>query len=201
MLGNINSVLTWSGNLMLLLVTITMDFLDPTRTSTDVFAFVFFFIALNYLLAVVTGFFLPTAQLKNSNQKQIDFSVSALRSNISEIPNPLKKFFIANFLFTITWGAGWPLFPYVTLEVSKSWFEIGLLAFALGIAWALSQRLGGVLSDKLGRKTIITWSRLALLLTPILMIISIATDDISWIFVVNITTGIFIGGSFIAIQS
>ncbi|MHA1945878.1 MAG: hypothetical protein ACXAC6_09010 [Candidatus Hodarchaeales archaeon] len=46
----------------------------------------------------------------------------------------MKKFFLANFLFTIAWGAGWPLFPYVILEVSNSWFEIGLLAFVMGIA-------------------------------------------------------------------
>ena len=59
----------------------------------------------------------------------------------------------------------------------------------------------GRLADKLGRKTIITWSRLALLLTPILMIIAIATNDISWILITNLSTGIFIGGSFIAIQS
>ena len=95
MLGNINSVLTWSGNFMLLLVTIFMDFLDPTRTSTDVFVFVFFFVSLNYLLAVVAGLFLPSAQNKNRSKKPIDLSFPAMRYYVSEIPKPLKKFFSA----------------------------------------------------------------------------------------------------------
>ncbi|MHA1945879.1 MAG: MFS transporter [Candidatus Hodarchaeales archaeon] len=68
MLGNINSILTWSGNVMLLLVTIGMDIMDPTRTNTDVFVFVFLFISLNYLLAIMAVFFLPSAQ-ERSNRK------------------------------------------------------------------------------------------------------------------------------------
>ena len=201
MLGNINSVLTWSGNVMLLIVTIGMDIMDPTRTNTDVFVFVFLFISLNYLLAIMAGFFLPSAQERSNRKIQIDISIPTIKLKIAAFPKPLKKFLLANFLFTIAWGAGWPLFPYVTLEVSNSWFEIGLLAFVMGIAWALSQRLGGMLADKMGRKTIITWTRLALLLTPILMIFAIESNDISWIFLTNIITGLFIGGSFIAIQS
>jgi MFS family permease len=201
MLGNINSVLTWSGNAMLLLVTIGMDIIDPTRTSTDVFIFVFLFTSINFLLAIIAGFFLPSAQERSNKKIHIDISLPAIKSKIAVFPRPLKKFLLANFLFTIAWGTGWPVFPYVILEVSNSWFEIGLLAFIMGIAWALSQRLGGKLADKIGRKAIITWTRLALLLTPILMILAIKTNDISWIFLTNITTGLFIGGSFIAIQS
>ena len=201
MLGNINSVLTWSGNIMLLLVTIGMDIIDPTRTNSNVFVYVFLFVSLNYLLAIMVGFFLPSAQKRRRSKVEINISLSNIKSKISDFPKPLKKFLVANFLFTIAWGAGWPLFPYIALGISNSWFEIGLLAFVLGIAWALSQRLGGLLADKVGRKTIITWTRMALLLTPIFMIFSVESNNISWIFITNLTTGLFIGGSFIAIQS
>lgn len=201
MLGNLNSILTWGGNFMLLLVTIGMDILDPNRTNSEVFFYVFFFMSFNYLIAIISGFFLPSIQIKRPSEKKTGFQLSSIRTMIKEIPKPLKKYYLANFLFTITWGAGWPLFPYVTLSVSKSWFEIGLLAFSLGFAWAISQRLGGVLADRMGRKTIITWTRLALLLTPITMIMAGITNDISWIYLTNLVTGIFIGGSFIAVQS
>ena len=147
------------------------------------------------------GDFLPKSQKTLTQEFLKPKRRRELKEFVFQIPTPLKKFFIADFIFTLAWGAGWPLFPYVTFDLCDNWFEIGVLAFSMGITVAISQNVGGWLTDKIGRKKVILGSRGALILPPIFIILAILTNQVSWILITNIIIGFFLGGSTIAIQT
>jgi len=200
-LGRISSFITFIGNFVLLIVTFLLDQLDPTRQNIQTLTLPFYISSLGYGFAMFLTIFLPKSQKILNQEFSKPIKGWDLKEFFYQIPSPLKKFFIADFVFTLAWGAGWPLFPYVTFELSHNWFEIGLLAFSMGMTVAISQNIGGWLTDKIGRKKVILGSRGALLLPPILIIAAILTNQVSWILVTNILIGFFLGGSTIAIQT
>ena len=200
-LGRISSFITFIGNLILLLVTFCMDQIDPSRQNIQTLTIPFLISSFGYAFAMILTLFLPKSRRVETNQELQSVKESNWREFIQEIPTPLLKFLLADFIFTLAWGAGWPLFPYVTFGLSHNWFEIGLLAFAMGITVAVSQNIGGTLTDRIGRKKVILTSRGALILPPFFVIIAIATNEVAWILITNIFIGFFLGGSTIAIQT
>ncbi len=200
-LGRISSFITFIGNFVLLIVTFLLDQLDPTRQNIQTLTLPFYISSLGYGFAMVLTIFLPNSQKILTKEFSTLKEKWELKKFLSQIPSPLKKFFIADFIFTLAWGAGWPLFPYVTFELAHNWFEIGLLAFSMGMTVAVSQNIGGWLTDKIGRKKVILGSRGALILPPIFIIVAILTNQVYWILITNILIGFFLGGSTIAIQT
>ncbi|MFX1281997.1 MAG: MFS transporter [Promethearchaeota archaeon] len=200
-LGRISSFITLIGNLVLLVVTFFMDQIDPVRQDIQTLILPFFISSLGYGFAMLLTLTLP----KSHNIMRVESTKLKRNFNLKEfiisLPTPLRKFLIADFIFTLAWGAGWPLFPYVTFGLSHNWFEIGILAFSSGITIAFSQNIGGWLTDRIGRKKVIIGSRGALILPPFFVIAAILTNQIFWILVTNILVGFFLGGSVIAIQS
>ncbi len=199
-LGRISSFITFIGNFVLLLVTFFMDQIDPIRQDIRTLTLPFFISSLGYGFAMFLTILLPKSQTI-MRVESIKPSREFLRKFLFPLPQPLRKFLIADFIFTLAWGAGWPLFPYVTFGLSHNWFEIGVLAFSSGITIAFSQNIGGWLADRIGRKKVIIGSRGALILPPFFVIVAIITNQVFWILVTNIIIGFFLGGSTIAIQT
>ncbi|MFX0092283.1 MAG: MFS transporter [Candidatus Hodarchaeota archaeon] len=195
MIGRISSIIGWASNFCLLIIAILMDLQDPTRNSILVLRLPFIIGGIAFLLAAVITLFLP---YKPSVQevKPFTFNIKELR-----FPRPFTKFIASDTLFTIAWGAGWPLFPYIMFGLSNTWLEIGLLTITTGISFALSQRLGGIISDRIGRKNVIVWSRLGLVASPLLFYLAVITGQILWIFLSNALIGSILGGSQIAAQT
>ncbi len=200
-LGRISSFITFIGNLILLLVTFYMDQIDPSRQNIQTLTIPFFISSVGYAFAMVLTIFLPKSEKVETNKEFQPVKNSNWKDFLQGIPTPLLKFLFADFIFTLAWGAGWPLFPYVTFGLSHNWFEIGLLAFAMGITVAVSQNIGGALTDRIGRKKVILVSRGALILPPLFVVLAIATNQVAWILATNIFIGFFLGGSTIAIQT
>lgn len=198
MLGKINAIITWFGHFILLATTIWMDFIDPGRSNTQVLIIPFFLSSGGYGFSMILTFFLPKSQptIEKESEKGVSFI-----SSLKNIPKPLKKFLLADFIFTLSWGAAWPIFTYVTFGVTNSWFEIGALAFLIGISMAISQRIGGSITDSIGRKKVIIWSRGSLIITPLFMAVAVITGELYWVIATNIFIGLFMGGSFIAVQT
>ncbi|MFX1534726.1 MAG: MFS transporter [Promethearchaeota archaeon] len=194
-IGQFSSVIGWISNIFFLAIAIIMDFQDPTRNSLETLRIPFLIGAIAFVLSAIVTLFLPTSQ---SKQKKTFFSF-----NIRELdlPKAFTKFIIVDAIFTLVWGAAWPLFPYVTFGVSKNWLEIGLLIVTVGIAWSLSQRVGGKICDKVGRRKVIIWSRAVVVIPPILFYLAVVTGQIYWIFISNLLVGLLLGGSMIAVQT
>ncbi|MFX0013682.1 MAG: MFS transporter [Promethearchaeota archaeon] len=200
-LGRISSFITFIGNFVLLFVTFFMDQIDPIRQNIQTLILPFFISSLGYGIAMFLTILLPKSDKIIRNESIKPKRETSLRKILLQIPHPLKKFLIADFIFTLAWGAGWPLFPYVTFGLSHNWFEIGVLAFSSGITIAFSQNIGGWLTDRIGRKKVIIGSRGALILPPFFVIVAIQTNQVFWILVTNTIIGFFLGGSAIAIQT
>ncbi|NHJ02518.1 MAG: MFS transporter [Candidatus Heimdallarchaeota archaeon] len=200
-LGRISSFITLIGNFILLITTFFMDLMDPTRQNIRTLTFPFFISSFGYAFAMILTVFLPKSRKILKEENRLIKRELSWKEFIRQLPPPLRKFLVADFIFTLAWGAAWPLFPYVTFGLSHNWFEIGVLAFSMGITVAISQNIGGWLTDQIGRKKVILGSRGALILPPFFVIVAILTNEVSWILVTNIIIGFFLGGSTIAIQT
>ena len=185
MIGRISSIITWIGNMVFLITAIFMDMVDPARNNIATLEIPFLLSGFGFLFAAGISLFLPP-RIKNTKinpKEDIDYiSVTKIGENSKfqnfNLPRPFIKIIIAEFIFSIAWGSAWPIFPYVTFGITNTWLDIGMLAFAIGLSIAISQRMGGFIIDKIGRRRIIIWSRLSLAAPPFLSIIAIYTHDI-----------------------
>lgn len=195
MMGRISSITGWTSNFLFLIIVVIMDLQDPTRNSISVLRLPFLIGSIAFALSAVITLFLPYVPIK-PRIKTISLNLRGIH-----FPRPFTKFVVSDVLFTMAWGAGWPLFPYIIFGLSHSWLEIGILAVASGVTLALSQRLGGRICDRIGRRRVIIWSRLSLISPPLLSYLAVVTGQMYWILISNIVVGSVVGGSQIAIQT
>lgn len=208
MIGKISSLITWIGNMTFLITAILMDIVDPGRNNISTFVIPFYLSGFGFLFAAIISIILPkdkkesklNLDYNNNLECEMNHNSESLFQSIKS-SSPFKKMIVAEFIFSIAWGSAWPIFPYVTFNLTETWLEIGMLAFAIGLSVAISQRMGGFIVDKVGRRKVIIWSRLFLVAPPFISILAITTEDIFWLYFMNILVGLTIGGASIAIQT
>lgn len=80
----------------------------------------------------------------------------------------LTRYLVLNFFYGAGMSFAWPLFPMViTHRLNMRIWQISTLSLTSSLVSTLSQRRLGTLMDNIGRKPIITMSRLTMAIAPI----------------------------------
>lgn len=219
MMGRLGMIGSFSSLFVLGLVSLYMQFVDPDRLDVGTYVFAFRIAGVFYILATLMVLFLPDGRNRLNGKT---FSMSTLtpagtmvrlrlgfrkgfrrrfRDRLTLVDSRFKRLVLIEGIFRFSWAIAWPIFPYATLSSTRGWLEIALLQIGVGVASGFSQLYGGSLSDRLGRKVIIRWSRLALVLPPVLVSLSVYTGSLVYFLLSNIIVGLTLGGGTIALNS
>lgn len=209
-LGRLGIIATWIAAIMLFVVSLYMQFLDPNRDSVDTFSIAFKVAAVFFVLCAIFATFIPQAE-RYGKQARMAINRSAIPeekpatfafvAEMSRLTPDFKRFLLVDGLFRLAWSAAWPVFPYAVLSATQGWLELALLQMVIAIASGLSQLLGGRISDKFGRKIVIITSRSILVMPPVLYGIGVLVQNPTYLLVSNILTGIMFGASLISVNS
>ena len=196
-LGRLGMVVTLGSNIFLLFLMFFMDQNDPSRSSLHVLKIAFYFGSLAYFLAFLTAFKLPTLKNRRTPKKLFP----SINLHKLDFPTPYKRLLILDSFFTLSWSLAWPLFPYITFDITTNWFQIGLLALVSAIFSAIGQFYGGKLVDLFGEKKMILFGRFFIIFPPLFFVLAETTHVLEFLYFSNMIVGLTLGASGLAIMT
>ncbi|NHJ47443.1 MAG: MFS transporter [Asgard group archaeon] len=104
-----------------------------------------------------------------------------------------KRFFIINTIYGLIMSLMWPIFPIAQMDESllnMTFSQLAITNAIFSISSSLALFFGGKLGDKIGRKPLIIYGRMAMFVIPTVMICAVYFDNWLILIVSN-----FIGGS------
>lgn len=144
--------------------------------------------AFNFLLCLLGAFLLQETRVIQDNTKPQPKMFLALKDST------FRKYFIVNSLFGLIMATMWPIFPIAQITILKMTFtQIAIINAIFAACASLAQYFGGKLSDIIGRKPLIIFSRVSMFLIPIVMIGAIFMDNWMLLIISNIIGGTAIG--------
>lgn len=140
--------------------------------------------AFNFLLCILGSFLLRETRIVKEKRKQPKMLLA--------LKNPcFRKFFIINSTFGLIMATMWPIFPIAQVTVlNMSFAEIAIIQAVFSSCSSLAQYFGGKLGDKIGRKPLIIFGRLAMFTIPVVMIVAVLANNWLYLLISN-----FIGGA------
>jgi MFS family permease len=118
---------------------------------------------------------------------------NGFRKVIAATPH-FSHFLLVNAVFFLVMGAAWPLFPVVTRGILLADdFQIALLTALFILCSGAAQILGGLLTDRFGRKPILFISRFLIFLAPLSHMLGAVTLNIWFLVPSNIAGGVLTG--------
>lgn len=140
--------------------------------------------AFNSLLCILVMFFFKETRKPMEKDKTVPKMRIALQDK------NFRLFLIINSIFGITMSLVWPINPIILVDTLQLDFVgVAIMTSAFTIFIGLSQIIGGKLSDKFGRKTLIIISVCILVLFPVSMVPAIITNNM-WVLLLSR----FVGG-------
>ncbi len=101
-----------------------------------------------------------------------------------------KKYFIINSSFGLIMALLWPIFPIAQITVlGLDFTKIAIINAIFSSSSAVTQYLGGKISDRIGRKPLIIISRMGMFAIPLFMVVAILTDNWLYLIPANIVGG------------
>ncbi|MDH5402445.1 MAG: MFS transporter [Candidatus Heimdallarchaeota archaeon] len=214
--GKLAMIGSYTGMIVLLVVTLTMDGIDPDRKFVDTYSIAFRMGGLFYLFSAIVAFLIPSSTNgMNIAIKESIITPSASRVHlviyrklqyqvkltVQGLKVEYKRIVLADGLFRVAWSTAWPIFPFATLFVTQDLLDLTLLSLASILPMGLSQYFGGKLSDRIGRRRVIIWSRLFLVLPPFLFALGVIYQNILFLYISNFIVGATLGASVVSLTS
>ena len=212
--GKFGMVASWIALTIFSLVSLYIQEVDPTRSDVNSFSIAFRVAGLFYLSAAVLVLFIPQA-VRFRGRKSVSYKTMVagflvnrqmgfrerFRNGVRTMNGDFKRFLLIDGLFRISWSMAWPIFPYATLSATDSWVELIILQVVIGLSIGVSQLIGGKFADRYGRKSIILWTRIFLVLPPALTALGVLQKNSVYLIVANLVVGLTLGATGIAINS
>jgi MFS family permease len=147
----------------------------------------FGFAALNFVLCVVGSIILRETK-KNTEIREQPSMFLALKNQ------SFKEFFIVNTIFGLIMSLMWPIFPIAQIELLEMTFtQLAITNAIFSVSSSLAQFFGGRLGDRIGRKPLIVYGRMAMLAIPLVMIGAVYFNNWLILMASNIIGGSAIG--------
>ncbi len=207
-IGMINSLGTISSIVIILTVGWWMDttpFPFPSdislySESQTVFLIPFLTAAIVFGLTIISTFYLREKydrQKRSTIEGEINLPWRVLIQR-----NPaFRRLLPINSFFKFCMSMAWPIFPYVTLAVASSWFEVAIMWTVFNLPRGIGQSLGGVFADKYNKKIVIILSRFGYAVVPLGYAIGLITGNIWFLILVHIPGGMAFGAEDTAIAT
>ncbi|NHJ40096.1 MAG: MFS transporter [Asgard group archaeon] len=162
--------------------------------NPELFQYLFSFglAALNFLICIVGIFFLKETRKASRGIKQPSMFIALKNKDF-------KKFFIINSIFGLIMATMWPIFPIAQVDLLEMNFsQIAIINAIFATSSSLAQFFGGKLGDRIGRKPLIIYSRMAMFTIPVVMIGALLIDNWLLLILSNIIGGSAIGAMTVA---
>ena len=159
--------------------------LIPDRTQ---YIIAFGLAALNFLLCILGVFILRETGVITDKTKPQPKMFLALKDHT------FRKYFIINSVFGLIMATLWPIFPIAQVTVlGMNFTEIAIINAIFSTCSSLAQYFGGKLSDKIGRKPLIIYSRVSMFVIPLVMVWAILANNWLLLIISNVIGGSAIG--------
>ncbi len=144
--------------------------------------------ALNFFLCLLGAFLLQETRIIKDKTKPQPKMFLALKDPT------FRKYFIVNSIFGLIMATMWPIFPIAQIVILEMTFtQIAIINAIFAACASLAQYFGGKLSDRIGRKPLIIFSRVSMFTIPIVMIGAIFTNNWLLLIISNVIGGTAIG--------
>ncbi|MBD3190753.1 MAG: MFS transporter [Candidatus Heimdallarchaeota archaeon] len=144
----------------------------------------FAIIAINFLFCFIGILFLRETRPVNSDKVNPKLRVAFKDKSF-------RKFLFINSLFGFTMAALWPIYPITQVRIlGMSFYQVAICVAIFSICFGLFGFLGGKISDKIGRKPVILFSRLMMFTIPPLYIPAILFQQWWFLVLTNVVSGI-----------
>ena len=148
--------------------------------------------AINFLLCII-GVFLIRETRYTKEKKEQPKMLLALKNK------GFRKFFIVNSIFGLMMAAMWPIFPIAQVTVLEMGFsQIAIVNAIFSTCSSLAQFFGGKIGDRIGRKPLLIFSRVAMFIIPIVMIGAILIDNWLLLIISNVIGGTAVGANVVS---
>ena len=148
--------------------------------------------AINFLLCII-GVFLLRETRRVKEKKEQPKMLLALKNK------GFRKFFIVNSIFGLMMASLWPIFPIAQVTVLDMGFsQIAIVNAIFSTCSSLAQFFGGKIGDRIGRKPLLIFSRVAMFIIPIVMIGAILIDNWLLLIISNVIGGTAVGANVVS---
>ena len=207
-IGFVNSIGTWSSLVLILLLGILMDstiFPFPTDVtlypdSKPVFFIPFIIGATVFSITIIISMFLRERYVAHKRVIIENEITHSWRTLIAR-NQPFKRLLPINSFFKFCMSMAWPIFPFVTLAVAKTWFQVAIMWAVFNVPRGFGQSIGGRLADKYNKKIVLMLSRFGYAIVPFGYALGLVTGNVWFLILVNIPGGFAFGAEDTSIAS
>ncbi|MHA2345266.1 MAG: MFS transporter [Candidatus Hodarchaeales archaeon] len=207
-IGFINSLGTLSSLILILTLGLWMDtspFPFPSEIglyseSKSVFMIPFLSAGVIFGLTIISALFLREKYERKRKNPLKDEKSASWRTLIKDNP-PFRRLLPINSIFKFCMSMAWPIFPFVTLAVAQSWFEVAVMWAVFNLPRGLGQSFGGILADKYNKKIVLMTSRFGYAVVPFGYALGLLTGNVWILILVNIPGGLAFGAEDTAVAS
>jgi MFS family permease len=207
-IGFVNSIGTWSSLILIIFLGLAMDsspFPFPSDISLypdskPVFYIPFIAGAIVFSITIIAVVFLReryVAHKRTVIEEEITHSWKTLITR----NKPFKRLLPINSFFKFCMSMAWPIFPFVTLSVAETWFQVVIMWAVFNVPRGFGQSVGGRLSDKYNKKIVLTLSRFGYAVVPFGYALGLVTGNVWFLILVNIPGGFAFGAEDTSIAS
>jgi len=181
-IGRINAVSN-AGGLAAMISAFVISLNQTGETTPESFTWV---LAMAATMSIVSGVLILFAREKTPISERRPFEMS----KVFKDPR-LRRYLIFNTFYGVSMSFAWPLFPFVVVDklAIKVW-QVAAYSVCSSAFSAFSQRYIGTMMDRIGRRPVIVFSRVAMSISP--LVYAFAT---SWlhIFLAEVILGVGMG--------
>jgi MFS family permease len=207
-IGFINSLGTLSSLFVILFVGWWMDstpFPFPSdfalySESRHVFFIPFLTAGTIFGLTIISAFFLKE-KYDRKKLYTIEQEIHLPWKILIQRNPPFRRLLPINSFFKFCMSMAWPIFPFVTLAVAQSWFEVSVMWAVFNLPRGIGQSMGGVFADKFNKKIVIILSRFGYAIVPLGYAMGLITGNVWMLILVNIPGGMAFGAEDTAIAT
>jgi MFS family permease len=151
-------------------------------------------------LTIISALFLREKYERKKKNPLKDEKSASWRTLIKDNP-PFRRLLPINSIFKFCMSMAWPIFPFVTLAVAQSWFEVAVMWAVFNLPRGLGQSFGGILADKYNKKIVLMTSRFGYAVVPFGYALGLLTGNVWILILVNIPGGLAFGAEDTAVAS
>jgi MFS family permease len=207
-IGFVNSIGTWSSLILIIFLGLVMDiapFPFPSDislypNSKPVFYLPFILGAIVFTVTIIVVMLLREKYIAHKRIVINDEITHSWKTLISR-NKPFKRLLPINSFFSFCMSMAWPIFPFVTLSVAESWFQVAIMWTVFNVPRGFGQSVGGRLADKYNKKIVIMLSRFGYAIVPFGYAIGLVTGNVWFLLLVHIPGGFAFGAEDTSIAS
>lgn len=159
------SALTQTGSLGAMIVAFTISFNQVGETTPESFKLL---LALSAVMSIVSGVLSLFIEEKPPDQEGKELDLLVVFRDLR-----LRRYLMVNFVYGIGMSFAWPLFPFIIVDkLSLKIWQVAAFSIFSAASSMFSQRYMGKLMDRIGRRPVVVFSRIIMVVSPLFYVVA-----------------------------